>query len=191
MPSKAALEMFSTVKVSKFTEPLLLELPPVASRLAKEAADKLFREFERELWASKGASGGAPWKELNPRYKQWKAGSRKRDRAIGRKKTSQGLHRLMSTEILVQYGAMRQAFSTLAQGHIAEVALNPKKITITLGARGPKYWDYHRKGEGNNPKRNPIQRTKDQDKMILIAVQEAIAPFALAAVRASFKRKGV
>jgi len=157
---------------------------------AVRVADEKYRAQAKTIWATQGAASGTKWKDLDPKYKRWKAGVQKTMRAAGRvsrlKKwivsDLQGPEiKAVSTDVLVLHGNMRRAFAYKTENHIAEIDVYRKQVRITLGATGPEYWGYHARGEGNNPKRDPNRRTDAQ--------KEEIKDAAMGVLLADFNRR--
>lgn len=180
MPAAGRSTVIRRVNVTAMVESVRMDAQMI--RAATIAADRVFRENEKLLWASEGASGGNPWQELSDEWLKFKKRSRRgaqsRNKASGFGRANEpGKERLMSTRILVQYGAMRRAFSTQGEGHIASgYPSNNGGAKIDLGASGPKYFGFHKNGDPPNPPRDPIQRTREQSEQMKRAVSDAIRP---------------
>ena len=180
MPAEGRSTVIRRVNVTAMVESVRMDAQMI--RAATIAADRVFRENEKLLWASEGASGGTPWQQLTDDWLDFKKTSRKyrrlRNKAAGfGRANAPGKEALMSTRILVQYGAMRRAFSTQGDGHIAKgYPANSGGAKIDLGASGPKWWGYHKNGDPPNPVRDPIQRTAEQSQQMKQAVADAIRP---------------
>jgi hypothetical protein len=169
---------------------------------AARAGDVVYRAQAKELWATEGASGGEPWLELNPDYLKWK----QRQRHHGRQDLREAIKKfragktkalkttlLMSTRILVQFGSMRDAFSTLGRDHHAQGFIIPTGGRVQLGALSPADrpdWSMHAKGiptgagkGGLPPQRDPNQRLQVQEDQIREAIKTALIPHIMRSAR--------
>jgi phage gpG-like protein len=99
-----------------------------------------FHQVERELFATEGASGGAPWAPLSPAYATWK-----RKHYPGR-------------TILHLFGPLRKSLTQHpSTGSIEDVS----PTQLRMGTRIP-YGIRHQKGEGRLPVRKPLVVTPSE-----------------------------
>ena len=168
----------------------LLRIERKGAEAAARAADKAFREAEREMFASQGASGAeGPWAILSPEYAARKAAyfrgkradyrARKRDMAMlparYRAKVAKGYG---SNKILQLTGGMMRRFTQAGDpGHVAEAVQNGDQWSVRFGARSDVA-SYHESGGPRLPRRNPVALSEEAKAKIVAAIAEALAPFA-------------
>lgn len=161
-----------------------------AARIAT-ALDKQFMANERKLFASEGASGGAPWRPLSLAYAMRKAGWR-RGRQDQRRAIRQGrrvisgvfgsLPRLGSNKILQLTGQMRQSFTAPGWEHIRRLVRLPGIWRVQLGSHNDLA-RHHKTGGPKLPRRDPIQHTSAQ----LGQYNRLVAEIALPVLKAKFR----
>jgi hypothetical protein len=166
-----------------------LDLTEAAIKDAATVADVEYRAQEKQLWATEGGSGGDPWAPLSPAYLAWKQGRQKRDRAKNRSLKAAGAkpRPAMSTRILVQFGRMRDAFSTQDPEHISEGVTTATGAKINLGATGPSWYTAHVTGNDKLPKRDMQQRTSAGDAQLVESARRGLIPHVVAAVTAKLR----
>jgi hypothetical protein len=98
-----------------------LKMTGAEAAVATDAADKVFRSYERELFASGGALGGEVWADNNPRYALWKS--------------KQGFHNAP----LVLTGKLRNSLTSPMDGeHVRQsVEQADGRWTARLGSTNP------------------------------------------------------
>jgi len=185
----------STVVVNSRLKTLheALRLNIGAVKDAAVVADVVYREQEKSLFASEGASGGSTWAPLSPAYKARKdrlfAGAEATVKGIakarGRKLTGFAVAAALGAEnkILQLTGDMKRKFSTQTSGHIAEGFILPQGARIQMGAQGPEHFGLHARGAGSLPKRDPQQRTAEGDAALVAGVRRALIPHIVRTLR--------
>lgn len=115
----------------------------------EEIADR-FASMELLLFATEGASGGAPWAPLSPGYRTWKE------------------RNYPGRPILVRTGDLRRDLTRRPFG--IEVITTD---TLRVGAKVP-YARYHQTGTPRMPRRPPVNLTEAQRQELVKIVQAYI-----------------
>jgi len=147
----------------------LLTITPAAAESALSAFDRSFREHERALFSSEGASGGAIWAPLSPKY-----AARKRRRWPGRR-------------ILTATGRLRRSLVQSDPEHVREWHLVGENALLVVGTRDPVA-AFHHEGTPRMPKRDPIQMVERQEAAMRASAAKALIPHVTRAIRALFAR---
>lgn len=127
-------------------------------RKVRESIDSLFRKRESRLFATEGGSSGSPWQALSPDYADWK-----KKHYPGRK-------------ILARTGALRTALTQRGGKHRASFFSKPyPAVVVGAGGEPGRIGSYHVLGEGNLPKRDPIDDSREAVREYMGVWQDEIA----------------
>jgi len=149
--------MTSTVnpRLKSLDEAMRLQVPELKTMTGQ--VDYRFRENEKALFRSQGASGGNPWPPLSEKYRKWK------------KKAFPG------RKIMALTGKTRKSLTTKGAGHIARGIGSGSRVRIVVGTshRTPAYHiDDSPLKNPNVPERDTLQTTETQYKQYRNIIHE-------------------
>ena len=175
--------------------PQTFEIDARALEVAGRIVDEQFRFMMSGLYESEGATGGPRWAPLSPSYlkqkaRKWGGIKGQRDRLLSDAKLlprayMSGAFRPMLGEfkILQLTRRLRMSLTSRNGDHVLEAGRGANGPHIVLGTKVP-YAAAHWQGGTKLPRRNPIQRTPEQDRHLCRTTIDALIEIIRAKIRA-------